>query len=767
MRAGSRPKPAKFARRAACVASYALAALALDTASVSAQSVGLPAPRLLTTMPMGGKAGTEVEVRITGEHLEEAGELSFSDPRLTASAKTGTDGKPVPNVYVVKIAADCPPGIYEARVMTRLGISSTRIFSVGTLDEVVEAKPNATVADALEMKIGSIANGVIADRSIDHLKFQAKKGQKLVIDCAAKGIDSKLTPTLIVADEKGRDLVVDRRAGFLAFEAPADGTYLIKIHDLTFKGGDAIFYRLALQETKPGETVPRQPGTSAVNAFSWPPQGLPAKAVLAEADPDDPAGKPQKVTLPLDVSGRFFPAADVDEYEFEAKKGEVWWVEVASDRLGRPTDATVLVQKVTKAKGGDGKEIETRTDVVELADVPSPVKVSSNGYAYDGPVYDAGTADPMGKVEIKEDGTYRLRITDLFGGTRRDPDNVYRLIVRKAAPDFALVGWAIHMELRNGDRNALSKPLALRGGSTMALEVVAYRRDGFDGPIDLALEGLPEGVTATGLKIAAGQSRGMVLVTAKEGAPRGFARAKFVGRAEIAGEKVERAGRLASVNWPIPDSWGEIPNPRLVADVPVSVSGFDKSTITVAPAAQKIEAKAGEKLTIPLKITRRSEFSGASFPVKAIGAGFERVPGFEIPLNADKAEAVVDLKALNLPPGDYLLSYIGGAVAKYRHRPDLITTAEAEVKKAKDEAASAAAEVKKTGEAAKAAKPEEMNQANMAASAAIMREKAAKEAVTKAEAALKQATNAAQPRDIADIVVVEPIAIHIQPAEKK
>jgi len=34
----------------------------------------------------------------------------------------------------------------------------------------------------------------------------------------------------------------------------------------------------------------------------------------------------------------------------------------------------------------------------------------------------------------------------------------------------------------------------------MALEVVAIRRDGFDGDIDLVMEGLPEGVSAQGLK---------------------------------------------------------------------------------------------------------------------------------------------------------------------------------------------------------------------------------------------------------------------------
>ena len=39
--------------------------------TASAQSVCLPAPRLLTTMPMGGQVGTEVEVVITGEAIED------------------------------------------------------------------------------------------------------------------------------------------------------------------------------------------------------------------------------------------------------------------------------------------------------------------------------------------------------------------------------------------------------------------------------------------------------------------------------------------------------------------------------------------------------------------------------------------------------------------------------------------------------------------------------------------------------------------------
>jgi hypothetical protein len=356
----------------------------------------------------------------------------------------------------------------------------------------------------------------------------------------------------------------------------------------------------------------------------------------------------------------------VDLFEFAAKKGDVWWVEVASERLGRPTDPAILVQHVE----GSGDQ-EKLTDVAEFSDIPSPVKVSSNGYAYDGPPYNAGSSDILAKLVIQRDGVHRLQLSDLFGGTRHDPRNVYRLVIRKAAPDFALVAWALHMELRNGDRNALSKPLALRGGATMALEVVVVRRDGFEEEIELVMDDLPEGVTARGLNIPAGKSQGILLLTAHEKAPRSLARARFSGRAKIGGKTVTRTCSLASMAWPVSDAWSEIPNPRLLADVSVSVSGFELAPITIAPNGNDVwEVAEGGKLTIPLMQTRRSEFSGATLKLKVVGTGFERVPSFDVPLTADTSQAALDLSKLKTPPGDYLISFCGSAVAKYRSRPD-------------------------------------------------------------------------------------------------
>ena len=735
------------------------AALLASPLALQAQSVGLPAPRLLTTMPMGGQVGTQVEVTISGDYLEDLDELTFSDPRITATSKLDSAGKPVANQYVVTIAPDCPPGLYEARVMTRLGISSSRAFSVGTLPEVVQAKPNTSLANAMELPLNSVCNAAMTARSVDHYAFEARQGQRIIVDCATRGIDSKLDAVVIIADSMGRDLLVERRGGVLDFNVPADGKYVVKVHELTFKGGPAYYYRLGVWELPAGAPVVRMPSTRQVNSFSWPPVGLPEVAAAAEVEPNNEPSQVQRISLPCDIAGSFFPAADVDVFEFEAKKGDVWWVEVGSERLGRPTDPAILVQHVAKVDGA-----ERLTDVVELSDIPSPVKVSSNGYAYDGPPYNAGSANILGKLEIKEDGLHRLRISDLFGGTRNDERNFYRLVIRKAAPDFALVAWAMHMELRNGDRNALSKPLALRGGATMALEVVAIRRDGFDGEIELAMEGLPPGVTAHGLKIPAGQSRGLMLVSAQPDAPRGIANATFVGRATIDGVSTTRPCHLASMAFPIPDAWGEIPSPRLVTDVPVAVSGLEQAPLTIAPTAKEpLTVVAGQKLTIPLVHTRRSEYSGTSLKLRTMGAGFDRAPAFDVPVNADTSEATLDTAALKTQPGEYLIAFYGGLVTKYRHNPAAVTAAEEALKQAEQELQAAEAELKMLT-AANTAEPK--TDAQAAADMVTARHKAATAAVTAATARMKSVTEAAKPRDIADIVVSEPIAIRVLPSEQ-
>jgi len=727
--------------------------------SAVAQLVGLPDPHLLTLLPMGAQRGTTVEVEISGAHLEDVTELVFSDPKITAMPVLDEHGKPLENKFLVAVAADAPVGVHDARVLSRLGISSPRAFTVGTLEETTCREPRDSKETAAALAVGSVANAVMPARAVDYYSFSAKAGTRYAIECAAAGIDSRLTPVVIVADAEGRDLLVNRTGGVIDFTPDADGAYLIKVNDLTFQGSERHFYRLVLQEIPAEGLPPRHPANAKVGSVSWPPPGLPAEPKSRETEPNDKADQAEKITLPCDIGGSFFPAADVDTYEFTAKKGETWWVEVASARLGLATDPFVLVQRVTEEEGK-----ETLVDVAELYGIESPVKVSTNGYSYDGPPYDIGSPDVLGKVEIEEDGTYRLQIRDLFGGTRDEPANEYRLIVRQAQPDFVIAAWAVHMTLRNGDRAALSKPMALRAGDATVLEVLAIRRDGFDGDIELAMEGLPAGVSATGLKIPSGKSVGHIVLTADANAKPAFSLATISGSAKIGDETVTRPGRLATMEWPVRDAKQEIPAPRLVHSIPVSVSDSEAAPMSFSAAEDKVwEVTEGQKLSLPLKAVWREEFTGTSIKMLAYGAGFDALTPFEVPLKAETHEVELDLAVLKTTPGEYTIAFYGGGIAKYRYNPKGIALAEAAQKKAESDAA-AAAELAAVAAAAVASAPEAgAAEAEAASQAAAEKQKIAEAAKDEAEKHLAAVTNEAAPTDRVDIYVSTPIRIRVNP----
>ena len=734
-------------------------AIFLAAPAARGQLVGFPDPHLLTILPMGAQQGTSVEVEITGTHLESVSELVFSEPKITAKPVLGNDGEPVENRFLVTVAPDAPVGVHDARVLSRLGISSPRAFTVGTMNETTCLDPRASRDKAAAIAVNSIINAVMPQRAIDHYSFAAKADGRYAIECAAVGIDSKLTPVVIVADAQGRDLLVNRTGGVIDFTPKKDGTYLIKVNDLTYQGSKRHFYRLSLCEIPAKGLPPRHPSTAAVSSASWPPPGVPAEPGLRETEPNNELDSAEKISLPCDIGGTFFPAADVDTYQFTGKKGETWWVEVASERMGYPTDPFVLVQAVIEKDGGTQV-----IDVAELYDIESPLKISSNGYSYDGPPYNIGSPDVLGKIELKEDGLYRLQVRDLFGGTRNEPSNEYRLIVRKAKPDFALAAWAVHMTLRNGDRAALSKPMALRAGDATVLEVLAVRRDGFDGAINLKMEGLPAGVHATGLVIPAGKSVGHIVVRADADVKPAYSLATITGAATIGEEVVSRPCRLATMKWPVTDAKQEIPAPRLVNSVPVSVSDSEAAPLSFFAAEEKVwEVTEGEKLTIPLQAVWREDFTGTSIKMKAYGFGFDLLKPFEIPLKAENYDVELDTALLKTKPGNYTIAFYGGGVAKYRYHPKAIGIAEAAKKEAESKAAAAGEEAKALSDAASRATGETKAEAEAAAAAALERQKKAEAAKTAAEQHLAVVTKAAAAKDRVDIHVSTPIRITVNP----
>jgi hypothetical protein len=149
-------------------------------------------------------------------------------------------------------SAGTPAGVYDLRAVGTHGMSSPRAFVVGNRAETVGAEPNDTAQD---VPLDVIVNGWIEKPGdIDCFKFKAKAGQRVVLDCSAERIDSKLRAVLEVLDAGGKRLTANR--GYtgidplIDFLVPADGTYFVKVFDLSYLGSSAHFYRLAI-DTKP------------------------------------------------------------------------------------------------------------------------------------------------------------------------------------------------------------------------------------------------------------------------------------------------------------------------------------------------------------------------------------------------------------------------------------------------------------------------------------------------------------------------------------
>jgi hypothetical protein len=220
--------------------------------------------------------------------------------------------------------------------------------------------------------------------------------------------------------------------------------------------------------------------------------------------------------------------------------------------------------------------------------------------------------------------------------------------------------------------------------------------------------------------------------------------------------------QMAQMVWPIPDAWSEIPNPRLVSGIPVSVTTSELAPITIAPADPKvIEAKLGEVVKIPLVHTVRSEFSGAVLQLKTMGPGFDANPQFDVQISAANSQATVNLSSVKPAPGDYTIAFYGSAVARYRYNPLAIPLAENELKKAQEQQQKATEILMQKTQALSSIAAEQKAAAEAEVAEATKQKQLADTQVTAAAEKLKQINQQASPRDTAEIIITEPVSIRI------
>lgn len=572
--------------------------MVIMTLAMNVSMAQLPTARLLTIFPAGGKVGSTCEATVAGIDLDGASEMRFAHSNIMGAVMTNGAGK-----FSVTIGSNVPPGRYDARVIGRFGISNPRAFVVGELEEAVE-KQNDSVETAMEIAPGTTVNARVEANAVDYFKFQAKQGQRVAIACEARDIDSRMDPSLILYGGAGRELERSRRGGMMDFTAAQEGQYVLKVHDFLFGGGNEHFYRLSFRTND--DTLKPEPQ-------------------LAEKE---------VITPPCEVAGQFYPAGDVDWYSFEAKKGDVYWIEVLSHRLGLPTDPLVVIQdqEFNDTENVGGVEFKT------------------------------SSLDPMGRFEAKEDGTCRIQIRDQFNHTVSDPRNIYRLIIRKETPDFRLIAMPQGQPTKKDAREAFVLGSALRRGETIPIKVIAVRRDGFKDEISVQATALPPAANSSELIIPGDKNSGVLLVTASESATNWTGMISVIGKAKVG----TRAAEVATVIWNVPDYNNEPVRSRLTDGFALAVRD-EVAPVSIEPAeAKAFETPASGKLSIPFNVIRRGEFTDA-FKVKVYGVpALDSLKEIEIKEKGTNVTVELDLSQQKLSPGAYSFYLQGQTKGKYR-----------------------------------------------------------------------------------------------------
>ena len=106
--------------------------------------------------------------------------------------------------------------------------------------------PEKSDSTAVNLPIDTIMNGRCPANAADSYSVDLKQGQRVLIECLTREIDSRLAPVMTIRNAVGIELARSRRGGLIDFyRASADGTYNLELHDLLYKGGPQYFYRLS------------------------------------------------------------------------------------------------------------------------------------------------------------------------------------------------------------------------------------------------------------------------------------------------------------------------------------------------------------------------------------------------------------------------------------------------------------------------------------------------------------------------------------------
>src|SRR6185437_13942120 len=514
---------------------------ALCLALPAAARAELPSIRLNRIKPLGAAAGTTVELEIAAADGDDGKQLIFDHPGLRAEPIAA-------DRFKVSIAADVPEGTYDVRLLGRFGISNPRLFAVSHgLADVAEKEPNNLPAEAQPVAINSALAGACDGNGQDLFRFAARKGQRLSLDCQAGKLDSEMDASMTVFDAQGAPLASNSdyhgRDPAIDFISPADGEYLVEVHDLSYRGGYP--YRLTITDRPHVENVfprvvePGKPIELTALGYNFGTAGQPSAWKLDERPleeyrftftppaPADAAGVFRFIEHPTDhtvlptaatctlngfqvrvpLAPGSAPAITLmaadgpvtlerEPNESAAQPQTLALPATVSGRFDRPRDADWFEFTPSETGRYDiqaySERIAGQADPFVVVSDDQGKRLSEfDDFGHRTNAFDGHLRDPVGSIELAKDRKYRLLVQDRYsrGGARYQ----YVLTVRRSQPDFFVA--AIH------GANPGPAGMNIWQGGAAYLDLVIHREDGYGEPVTVSAEGLPPGLHAAEVQI--------------------------------------------------------------------------------------------------------------------------------------------------------------------------------------------------------------------------------------------------------------------------
>lgn len=401
----------------------------------------------------------------------------------------------------VTVATDAATGPRLIRLFNAEGASAPRFLLVSADPQTDEQEPNDDFRNPqVVATLPASVNGRLEKNGdVDVLAVELAAGQTLVAAVEAHVWMSPVDAVLRLVGPDGSQAAWNHDDGrtldpFLAFTAPRSGRYGVQVFgfahpadsDIRFTGNARCVYRLLLTTgpaisharplgvrrggqnrvridgwnlpaTMPGELVVDGTGVAeGVGRTEWRPPGFHLPFELAagdgeeeiESEPNDVAAVAGRLRIPGAVTGDLNATGDRDRYRFEAKKGERLRLAVKAAAFGFPLDAWLAVE------GPDGKELVRQDDSVG--------------------------SDPAIEWTAPSDGVFVAAVGSLL---QKGGDSLrYRI---EAAP------------IRPGFKATVTEDVfPIAPGATNEIKVTLTRSGGFEAPIRLTAEGLPQGIRA-------------------------------------------------------------------------------------------------------------------------------------------------------------------------------------------------------------------------------------------------------------------------------